>query len=205
MERGENMKTKRLDIPLKGAREYLHGPDLFDASFDTLITDKHEAYDTFEISFHRMARKQVDLVWDIDKAPQDAVALGRLSRTGGALLHFWICEQNEPLTKRTTCPEEEIVTELKFADDFSNARLEEKPSHTLMETWVPMIKAMHQRRFADADGKWMFARAKTWAYEPQQTPSALRVELLATLGTKLTRNGVFADGKLVGDVFFVLM
>lgn len=199
------MKTKRLNIPLRGAREYLQGAALFDASIDTMPSQVHKPYDTFEISFHRMAHKQVDLVWDTDEAPQNTVATGKLGLVDGALSHFWICEQDEPLHDREACPEKEIFERLRFGDDFSTTYLDEKPSHSPMDTWIAMIKAMHQRRFPDAQGKWIFARAKMNAYDPQIVPSKLKVVLMATLGTKMTRNGVFLDDQLVGDVFFVLM
>lgn len=151
-----------------------------------------------------MAHSQVELVWDTDTAPEDAFAAGSWSTPQGRT-RYWMRELDSPLSDRQPYPEEEIVARLDFNEDFSQAQLDEASPYSDMEIWVSMIKAMHQRRFADANGKWVFVRAKLFAFMPKHAEVALRVELAATLGTKLTRNTVYLGDQKVGDVFFALM
>lgn len=198
------MKTTTLDIPLKGARDYIQGPDLFNAAFETLAAEPGGVSGDFEIAFHRMAHSQVELIWDTDTAPEDAFAVGSWSMPQGRA-RYWMREVDAPLCDRQPYPEEEIVAKLDFDEDFSKAQLDDAFPYSDMEIWVSMIKAMHQRRFADAAGKWLFARAKLWAYDPHHAPASLRVELAATLGTKLTRNVVYLNDEKIGDIFFTLM
>lgn len=198
------MKTKTLDIPLKGSRDYIQGPDLFNAAFETLVEEAGAVSGEFEIAFHRMAHRQVQLIWDTDDAPGDAFALGSNS-IKGTRARYWMRELEAPLSDRQPYPEHEIVAQLSFDEALSEARLDTPFPYSDMEIWVSMIKALHQRRFAGAAGKWVFARAKLRAYDPKHAPASLRVALAATLGTKLTRNEVYLNDEKIGDVFFALM
>ena len=118
---------------------------------------------------------------------------------------FWMTELATPLGDRQHYPEDRIVAQMAFEDGFRKVRLEVGFPYTDMELWVSMIKTMHQRCFANVNGKWVFVRAKLHAYDPDHTPAVLRAELAATLGTKLTRNVVYLSEKKIGDVFFALM
>lgn len=198
------MKTKTLDIPLKGSRDYIQGPDLFNAAFETLAEKVGRSSGEFEIAFHRMAHRQVELVWETDEAPRDAFALGSYS-IEGVRARYWMRELETPLSDRQPYPERDIVAQMKFDEALSEARLDKPFSYSDMELWVSMIKELHQRHFADAAGKWVFARAKLRAYDPKHPPASMRVALVAMLGTKLTRNEVYQNDKKLGDVFFALM
>lgn len=198
------MKTKTLDIPLKGSRDYIQGSDLFNAAFEALVAEAGEPSGEFEIAFHRMAHRQVELVWETEDAPADAFALG--SRTSnGVRARYWMRESEAPLSDRQPYPEDEIVAQMRFDEALSEAQLSMAFPYSDMEIWVSMIKALHQRRFTDAAGKWVFARAKLKTYDPTHAPAPLRVALAATLGTKLTRNEVYLNDEKIGDVFFALM
>ncbi|WP_370213844.1 hypothetical protein [Roseovarius sp.] len=198
------MKTKTLDIPLKGSRDYIQGPDLFNAAFETLAAEAGGPSGDFEIAFHRMAHRQVELIWDTEDVPNNAFALGSRANNG-IRARYWMREIETPLSDRQPYPEDEIVAQMRFDEALSEAYLGTAFPYSDMEVWVSMIKALHQRRFADAAGKWVFARAKLKAYELTHAPAPLRVALAATLGTKLTRNEVYLNDEKIGDVFFALM
>lgn len=198
------MKTQTLDIPLKGSRDYIHGTHLFNLAFKVLSEDAGKAPDEFEIAFHSMAYKQVELVWDTEVAPDNAFAAGSASTDNGRK-RYWMRELQAPLSNRQPYPEDEIVKALTFDADFSQARLDTPFAYSDIELWVSMIKAMHQARFADAAGKWVFARAKLRSYTPEHPPMVHRVALGATLGTKLTRNEAYLNDDKIGDIFFALM
>lgn len=198
------MKTRTLDIPFKGARDYIHGTHLFDLALKVLSEDIGQVPGEFEIAFHRMAYKQVELIWGTEAAPDNAFAAGSAS-TAEVRIRFWFRELEAPPSNRQPYPEDEIVENLTFDADFSQARLDIPFAYSDMELWVSMIKAMHQLRFADATGKWVFARAKLRSYIPDHPPMLHRVSLAATLGTRLTRNEVYLNNEKIGDVFFAMM
>lgn len=198
------MKTKTLDIPLKGSRDYIQGPDLFNAAFETLVEEAGGPSGDFEIAFHRMAHRQVELIWDTQDGPKDAFALGSRSIEGGRT-RYWMREIEIPLSDRQPYPEDEIVAQMRFDEALSEAQLDTAFPYSDMELWVSMIKALHQRRFVEAAGKWVFARAKLKTYDTGHAPAPLRATMAATLGTKLTRNEVYLNDEKIGDVFFALM
>ena len=198
------MKTKTLDIPFKGLRDYHHGSYLFNSVFQTLMVDYNDLPDEFEITLNRMAHRQVALIWDTNKLPNTAFAKGSFVQSGKNI-RFCIHELDEPVIERAPYPEDEIEASMSFDEVCTKVQIAADMRYSVIELWISMIKAMHKRHFTDADGKWVFVRAKVFLYDPNCTPAVLRAELAASLGTKLTRNVVYMDDKKIGEVFFALM
>lgn len=197
------MRKKTFDGPLKGDRDYIQGPDLFNWAFKTLHQCERCPPDEFELAFHRMARRQVAMVWGTDSEPEDAIAVGSLLRDGKRD-RFWMIELAAPVTGRQPYPEDKIVANISFEDGFNRASLGSGLPYSDMELWVSIIKAMHQNRFDAAGKKWVFVRAKVWSMVDKPCQQ-LGAELAAHFGTKLTRNVVYRDDDKVGEVYFALI
>lgn len=198
------MPQKTFDIPLKGPRSYIQGPDLFAIAYTELARLTGSTPTAFEISCHRLAHRQVELVWEPTPAPEDAFASGSY-RNANNKTGYWFREVDAELTQRQPYPEDELVADMKFRSDGKDVTLEDGQSFGDMEIWVSMIKTMHQRLYPDAEGKWVFVRAKVADYVPSTPPTRYRAVLAAALGVKLTRNEIFTGSSKVGDVFFALM
>ena len=197
------MKRRCFDIPLKGSRSYIQGPDLFDVAFNTLAEVTAGAPEKFEISFHKMAQRQVELTWDARMSPETYFASGRWTRSGQTK-NFWFQEVDADLRSRRCYPEDIIIDSMVVKDDSAKVNLSGSIEFSNMEIWVSMLKAMHQRKFSEKKGKWLFVKANLVGYEPELTCDSLRVDMHSALGTKLTRNLVYQNQRRVGEVYFAL-
>lgn len=202
------MTTQMLDLPFKGTRDYLHGTDFFQSACTALSASEAAPLESFEIAFHKVAKGQVEFVTaegDAVLDPKGSCARGKFRRADGSAGQFLFLETPATPSRRIPYPEQDIVAPLKFSEDDSQATLDHAMGFTDIETWIPMIKATHDRLFPDAQGKWMFGRAKLSGYSPEHAPSSYQVVMAAALGTKLTRNDIYLGERRVGDIFFVLM
>ena len=194
-----------LHIPFKGERTYLQGGDLFDAAFEVAAANFESAVSDFEISFHDMSTSGVTMVLEAEDIDSNtAQARGNFTIDGERFPYFLV-SNGVPAAGRVPFPEEELVEKLTFDFDEQCAVLSEPSPYTPMETWVSMIKALHQRLIDDRDGKWIFVRAKIKGYDPKASPKNYCVKLATRLGHKLTRNEVWLDGEQKGEVFFSLL
>ena len=200
------MAKARLDIPFKGARTYLHGTDLFNHALAVITAHENAVIDAYDIAFHRMVEKQVSMVIGTLEEGIDPFAVGSYV-TQGQKMRFFLSEQETAPSGRLPFPEEELVARVAFCENDSSAKLVWIPKYSDIETWVPMIKALNHRCFPEAEGLWLFARARIGAHAPLKNADHVvhEVRLTAKLGTKLTRNEVFRDGHKMGDVFFALI
>ena len=198
------MRKKTFNIPLKGDRNYIQGPDLFDCAIQTLVCDEEGSADGLEIAFHRMVNTQVAMVWGTDTAVKDAFAVGALLK-GGERSRFWMIELPQQVSNRQPYYEDKIVAKMSFDDDLNRVYLDSDLQYSEMELWVSMIKAMHQHRFGNIIGKWVFVRAKIWLNVGSTSSNKLSVKLTATLGTKLTRSVVYRNNTEAGEVYFALI
>ena len=198
------MISATLQIPFKGSRDYLQGPDIFDWVLSYLNDANAGPLDVFEISFHSMAIKPLEL--SVREVPRGGkpTATGYYVGTEGKV-RFWLTETNGKIEGRVPYSEEELVACLHYFDNDNEVELAKGVGFSDIETWVSMTKALHHKMFPEATGKWVFARAKLNAYTSDRIMAKYRVKLASKLGHKLTRNEIYLNDVKVGDIFFSLM
>ncbi len=195
----------QLDILLKVERDYVAGTDLFQSSFRHLTEAMGAPPAQYEISFHRMAHRKVQL-----SAKPDAKAdrnFGHvIVQSGTEKQRYSLIETDDDLpVERRMCCDKVVGQNAVYSNGTTTATIQAMQDVSDIDVVIALIKAMHQTLFPDADGQWVFARAKMKDYSLDLDAQEYWVTLSARLGTKLTRNEVFIDGKKVGDVFFALM
>ncbi|MGJ8530450.1 hypothetical protein [Maritalea sp.] len=193
-----------LSIPYKGSRDYLHGTDMFDRVISIASKESGGAPEVFEISFHAMANKPLVLQIGGDGPARATTAAGYFQGAAGKV-RFFLSETDGEVVGRIPYAEEEVVRNMVFADQGATALMGALNPFSDIEVWIPMVKELHTRLFPEANGKWVFARAKMSGYSPEHAPMEYRVQHTAKLGHKLTRNEVFLGDRKVGDIFFSLM
>ena len=199
----EMIKT-RLNIPFKGNRDYLQGPDIFEHVYKSLSNTVGQPVKNFEIAFHHLSQKPLELMVGREEKPTDAAAVGSFTGVAGKV-RFWLTETEEDVLERVPYPEEDIINCTQFSEESATATLQDDMTFSDTEVWVSMIKELHIRLFPDVEGKWLFARAKMGEYSPHHTSTSYGVTLASRFGHKLTRSEIKLDGRKVGDIFFALM
>lgn len=199
----KKMIRKRLDLPLKGGRDYLHGTDMFQHVQAVLMGTTDAPLLNFEIAFHRLATRPLELEAGGKIIPKNAATTGAYHGDAGKVL-FCLLETDGVISGHRPHPEEDIISCTQFSEENATATLQEGMTFTDIEIWVAMIKELHVRLFPEVTGKWLFARAKMGEYSPDHTSTCYGVALASRFGHKLTRSEITLDGRKVGDIFFAL-
>lgn len=191
-------------IGFKGDRDYLHGTDILPVALNTLSGGQPpESITDIDIVFHALVRTGLTLQTD---APIGGKPNVQLSCTmGGERRKFFLMENGRSIKERRPYPEEQIVEATTIDIDAATASSRAYLPFTSIERWIAMIKALHHAVYPAAEGKWLFARGKLASYrDTYEGQLEHRASIQSNFGGKLTRSAVTIDGRMIGDIFFVL-
>lgn len=198
------MKVRQIEFPFKGTRNYIQGPDIFNAMIsaraNTVINNirftvhdfvrSHlcqlhltESKDALNNLQNIRARCQYDengiTHWlALTKADGDAASAGRY-------------EYNEEPLIALCHLEKEIIT------------LSQQSPFTFIETIVAMNKHMHQQLFPEVAGKWIFTRIDLNAFCDERENLALHFK--HNMNYRLTKSDILVNGNKAGDLYFSLV
>lgn len=194
----------KLDFPkllFKGTRNYLQGPDIFNALIDSLQSFP-EVISNLDVSFHRLSSHQLQLC---DEEPDSCDLVAACRYTVGSLdKTVYLKETIESVVGSYLYDEDNVIDGLLIDEQKRSASLMTTSEYTMIETWVAMVKALHLRAFSGSKGKWLFVRAKFKEYKKYHSPSINTVKISSSFGVKLTRTEVFRDDIKLGEIFFSL-
>jgi hypothetical protein len=187
-----------LNFRFKGARDYVHGTDMFNQTLSWLCETGAEPRD-IDFAFHRIARRQLAAG---PAAPEGAEPVAVCNYTsGGERLRIVLVERGAHVTERYPYPEDEIVSAMAVDATARRGVLRGATTYSDVELAVAMTKALHQRVFGPAT-RWLFVRARFPQYTRQSQPAERAVAIVASFHGKLTRTEVAFDGAKVGEIHF---
>ena len=203
------MNIPTLPLPLQGMRfrgnrDYLQGADILPIALHALANGRRlEDVRDIDIVFHALARTGLTLC---ESLPHSREPRAQISCTIDGTRHkFLLVEDGRPVTDRQTYPEEQIVAATAIDVPTKTASSSALLPFTNIERWIAMIKALHHAVYPDAQGKWLFARAKLATYTETQLGMVDHVACIESdFGGKLTRSGLTIDGCRIGDIYFAL-
>lgn len=196
-----------LNLRFKGQRDYVQGPDLYDAVCSVL--SEHGFTELSKINFvaHRLVREGVSAHLEDSQprqTPEDACAVFQFEYDGQRHVAYLI-SNGEVITKREEFPEQEIVSACGIDVDQQRIVLDRTVPFSCAETVVSMNKALLQALFPDAGGKWLFTRFQLDQTIWPNRPSDLQIALQANLNFAVTRSSISSNGRSIGHVFFSLV
>jgi hypothetical protein len=194
-----------LDLSFKGSRDYIQGPDMVDAVGDCLARE-YGADRIRQVTFtiNRIARRALQLELRGRTPDERKIGSVRFSLDGRAEVASLI-EIDRPVTLRRDYPEERIVERCRFDLTRQTCEITAPLEFTTTEHLVAMNKALHQRCFPAASGRWMFVKLEAPAYPSRSCEGPLLVRLVRHFGDKLTKSETFDGGHSPGHIFFSLM
>jgi hypothetical protein len=157
---------------------------------------------TFTIN--RMARRALRLELHSRTPAEGGVGSVRFSVDGRACVGA-LLEVDRPVTGRRAYPEEEIVERCRFDLARKTCEVAAPLQFTTIEHLVAMNKALHQRCFPAASGRWLFVKLECSLYPSRSCEGPLLVRLVTHVGEKLTKSAAFNGGRPLGDLFFSSM
>lgn len=195
-----------LELCFKGARDYLHGTDVYTQVAAIAQAHLGPNVSRVKLALHSFFRHQPDVVWSPGLAPprQPERAVVEFSAVAEEALSGWFVETDRPVTCRAPYDEEAIGACCRIEDECIFA--EAPPPGTPIEVVVSMTKRLHQTRFPPAaEARWIFTRLDLKRLLLPEDPARVSLRLLGNLHGRITRSEIRSGGVPIGSIFFSLV
>jgi len=196
---------QRLDLAFKGERTYLHGTDMYNAILDFLgARHGRDGISGLDVSFHRMARRAVDLHDAPCPEAGQPVAVCAY-RAGTDVRRIYLYESGDEVQGRRPYDEASLVAGMD-TDRATLSGVWPGPSpYSDVEVWVALTKGLHQRVLPDLRGQWLFARGQFPRVRRESGPGERRLRIVSNFQNRLTRTTLHHDGQDAGVIYFSLV
>jgi len=195
-----------LNIPFKGARNYLKGEDKYEAIIKFLESFYPELTGgKLKIVFHRFTNRRCRLVCpklqSSVQRPADFVDEFVYS-TKDRKIVGWIVELEKQVIERIPYPEE-LILEKCFINDNRISMIEVNLDFTPMETLVAMAKKLHLKLYP-SKRKWVITKIELNRFLKQDDIGRMEIEFKHNFKNRLTKSAIFSRKEILGDIYFSL-
>lgn len=198
----KEIETVQLELGYKGSRDYLHGTDMYDAIVEYLgrVAPQH-IHSPVKMVLHDFSHNQCDMLYSI--------GAGHCPRPDNARLEFylsdnisgWLRETDRLVVARRPYPEDEIVAQSRIEGQTIFAASNAAFSFSAIEVLVSLTKRLHVI-MRSGSARWAFTRLELQRPLQCGDSGSLQVELLQTLGNRLTKSAVRVGKVTLGHIFF---
>lgn len=186
-------------VPFKGTRKYAHSTDMIDLVLEQFA---QETITRVKFSAHRfIATNALSVEISDTEGPAEGAFRGQISTETGT---YWI-SINEAAGGEAVAPipfDEARVTDACTVVEQSII-LKGKTSYSLTEHVVPMLKALLETLYPEADGKWIFASSDY--KERPESWEQLEVRVDHNFQNKLVKSSILVNGARIGFLYFSLV
>jgi len=198
------MFEKKIDIPFKGLRTYIQGPDLYNVLMEEVegkrITDIHFSVHDFIRKNHCRLYKTEILSDKQSKHPPPAQL--KCNADGKEIFLFVEEDQLVESAPKRVKFDERIIQRMGRIDHESISIADISP-FTFIETVVSMKKELMMHTFPDVKGKWIFTKINLKSRIEKR--SNLKVKLLHNMQFKLIKSVIIYKSKIIGHLYFSLL
>jgi len=192
---------KDFEFCFKGARDYVHGTDIYTAITKSFSQDIDGGID---LSFHGIARKNLTMS---DLKPEDEALIKSVVKyraKDGSKKVFYGVENAESIFCNYAYEEEKITQASSIDLEKKSIVLEKQSEFSFIEEIVAMNKELLLTLFPDQKGKWYFTRLQI-ASSVEKTLYPLELEFRSNFQFKLTKTEIFMNKKSLGYIYFSLI
>tara|TARA_R110001606_G_C15403445_1_gene653647 strand:+ start:11521 stop:12117 length:597 start_codon:yes stop_codon:yes gene_type:complete len=188
------------ELKFKGNRDYVQGPDLFDAvSFDLASLGNGYVKD---LTFRSFTRQQCQILTDgLEEHGRNVICAGLWKFSNdNRTIRYWVVETAAPVSVRQPFKEEKIIENVEIVDgvivgpyvsDFS-----------VIENIVAFTKKYHNKILPLDNGTWVFGQIVLDEKLPCQC-TRINIENYQNIKNRFSRNRIILDGNLVGEIRFI--
>lgn len=201
------IRKYELDFCFKGNRNYVQGPDIFDAVLEKLKNNFDiDRFHKIKYAAHSMLHSNADLYITKDFKKNDFKIINSvITFTFEDEKYYAIVSKNENQIPCKVDYSEEIVR-TKSKIDVNRITFKNILDTSLTETVVSMNKFYLQETVTE-DGKWIVVQFEyhdlTNYFNIKN--KILELELISNFNNKLTKSKVFIDNALIGYLYFSLV
>jgi len=198
------LKVLQIELPFKGTRNYIQGPDIFNA-MTTLQTG--ECLNNIRFTVHDFVRSpscRLHLT-ESKQALSDIKDIRARCHYDADGIKYWLAltqvEGEAASGIRYEYDEERLTSLCHIENDVVS--LNQQSPFTFIETIVSMNKHLHQQLFSDVVGKWIFTRIDLDSFCNEREHLVLKFK--HNMNYRLTKTDILVNGGKVGDLYFSLV
>ncbi len=196
------VETVPFELGYKGTRGYLHGTDMYNAIMECVgrVASQH-LHSPVKMVIHDFCHNQCDMVYTIgpDRCPRPDNA--RLEFYLSNNISGWLKETNRLVLARRPYPEDEIVAKSRIEGQTILAVSDAPYLFSPIEVLVSLTKRLHLV-VRSGMARWAFTKLELQRPLEDSDSECLQVELLQTLGNRLTKSAVRVGNVPLGHIFF---
>jgi len=199
------MEIKQIKFQFKGARNYVHGTDMFNTMIAAYADEK--SLSNIRFSVHGFVHKlhcqlyAADTKEALNSVP-DVRARCQFDKNGST--KWLVLTENDgdtALDERYEYDEDRVISLCSMETD--SIILTQKSPFSFIETIVAMNKQLHQQLFPEVIGKWVFTQIDLETDLSDRENLALR--FMHNMNYRLTKSDILVNGTKVGNLFFSLV
>ena len=199
---------KQLEFKFKGSRNYVQGPDIFNA-----ISQEFEAQSSCwikQIRFNSLLKNHAKLLIgsDVQNYGKEILAAsGVATAVSNTDFPFALLPLNSAsIHERYDYNEQEVIDNLSLNRQDKSIDLVAKTSYSLIEEAVAAVKELNKRLIPPpANNKWLFTGIKLHKRLPDRRSSeTLQIIRRQIIASRFSRNELYLDSKYFGLVEFTL-
>lgn len=193
-----------MDIPFRGAREYLHGTDIYQFLMDGGGGDWDSG--PVQLQFHGLLRRRGEILIGVDdlaewrKSPRYR-GEGRIGPKDNSL-QVVLLETDEDGIGRKECNEVEVVLAAAVDAGSRSAVLKAQNEGLMVERVVFLNKRLHSVVLPTARGQWLFAKLDLVQALPETGERELKLVMKQVLGNRCTKTEILIDEVSYGFIIF---
>lgn len=198
-----------LNIPFKGSRNYIQGPDLVHQAWVAVTDAQGISFGgPARFAFSRQVGVRPLLSFGVpgEMFQRPANAFGTFSLTGDSgILSGCFLESDRPVTDRVPYDEGHVIENCDFDTSAGIATLRRPTEFTTLETAVAMTKKLHQAMVPVAGKSWIVVQFQLAGRLCDEDMEGLTIRCLPGLGHRLTKSEMVASSGSLGFLFFSLV
>lgn len=189
------------DFRFKGDRNYIHGTDLFQSATQFLEAQKTGYLK--EMSFRLFGDRQCAILFSAPDNPDARIICqGRWHDIKKASdVKFWVVEQGDSVSERYEFDEDALCSGAEISEE--NIFRPFNSDFSMIENIVALTKKFHNEKLPLTDGKWVFGQIVLSESLPKSC-GQIQIENYQNIKNRFSRNRIILDGKLVGEIRFIL-
>lgn len=201
---------KELSFNLKGERNYIQGPDIYDA-----LNRLFKGARLFELSFHQIMTHNILLSENEPKDLKELYFIAKFkdfdkvfnadfkdfkNEISGEKILFGLKNSRSKPSVSVPYKEEEIINKTKLDLDKKEIILEKPSGFTFMEEIIALNKHLLLNLFREKKGKWYFARVLLKDNFKEFYP--LKMSFETHFNFVLAKSSIYTGDMTGGNVFF---
>jgi len=191
-------KLTSLSFKFKGNRNYVQGPDMFNALKNHV--DFNEATQ-IALTIYQILRNNADLhrLGGTEGIPKDAVAVLRVKKEGNQEAYV-LLGNSIPISD--SYPYDEAIFRRICSISDKAISLKKNSPYSFIETVVAMFKKLLQTLYPNLQGKWLFTHIQLDSFN--EVSENLKIIHTHNLADKLMKGDILYGHKKLGQIQFVL-